>query len=193
MKKLSVLLCLFTLFFAFTCENEPLDFDVESSQTDSDLLGDWSLVEFSVQVSTSTDFQGQVISSDIDIYSTTVDYALNFTGSNFTTSGGYSYVADIVANGMNVEGEPYTLENVSGSGSYSVNVNEMTIDGSFFEFSFEGMDFAELSGEQTATFEISDNGQTLVFSQDDTTTETDSATGLTTTSTQVSSSVWVRQ
>lgn len=193
MKKLSVLLCLFTLFFAFTCENEPLDFDAESSQTDSDLLGDWSLVEFSVQVSTSTDFQGQVISSEIDIYSTTVDYNLNFTESNFTTNGGYSYVADIVANGMNVEGEPYTLENVSGSGSYSVNGNEMTIDGSFFEFSFEGMDFAELSGEQTATFEISDNGQTLVFSQDDTTTETDSATGLTTTSTQVSSSVWARQ
>ena len=51
MKKLSVLICLFTLFFAFTCENEPLDFDAESSQTDSDLLGDWSLVEFSVQVS----------------------------------------------------------------------------------------------------------------------------------------------
>ncbi|WP_426431928.1 hypothetical protein ACPX19_05270 [Winogradskyella sp. HB-48] len=193
MKKLSVLLCLFTLFFAFTCENEPLDFDAESSQTDSDLLGDWSLVEFSVQVSTSTDFQGQVISSDIDIYSTTVDYNLNFTESNFTTNGGYSYVADIVANGMNVEGEPYTLESVSGSGSYSVNGNEMTIDGSFFEFSFEGMDFAELSGEQTATFEISDNGQTLVFSQDDTTTETDAATGLTTTSTQISSSVWARQ
>ena len=102
-------------------------------------------------------------------------------------------MADIVANGMNVEGEPYTLENVSGSGSYSVNGNEMIIDGSFFEFSFEGMDFAELSGEQTATFEISDNGQTLVFSQDNTTTETDAATGLTTTSTQVSSSVWARQ
>ncbi|MCB0398508.1 MAG: hypothetical protein KDD26_02600 [Winogradskyella sp.] len=193
MKKLSVLLCLFTLFFAFTCENEPLDFDAESSQTDTDLIGDWILEEFNVQVSTTTDFQGQVISSDIDVYSTTVDYTLNFTESNFTTNGSYSYVADIVANGMNVEGEPYTLEDVSGSGSYSVNGNEMTIDGSFFEFSFEGMDFAELSGEQTATFEISDNGQTLVFSQDETTTETDAATGLTTTSTQVSSSVWTRQ
>lgn len=193
MKKLSALFCLFTLFFAFTCENEPLDFDAESSQTDTDLIGDWILEEFNVQVSTTTDFQGQVISSDIDVYSTTVDYTLNFTESNFTTNGSYSYVADIVANGMNVEGEPYTLEDVSGSGSYSVNGNEMTIDGSFFEFSFEGMDFAELSGEQTATFEISDNGQTLVFSQDETTTETDAATGLTTTSTQVSSSVWARQ
>ena len=56
MKKLSVLLCLFTLFFAFTCENEPLDFDAETAETETDLLGDWDLVEFDVQVSTSTDF-----------------------------------------------------------------------------------------------------------------------------------------
>jgi hypothetical protein len=193
MKKLSVLLCLFTLFFAFTCENEPLDFDAETAETETDLLGDWDLVEFDVQVSTSTDFQGQVISSDIDVYSTTVAYTVNFTGSNFTTNGSYSYVADIVANGMVVEGEPYTLEDVSGSGTYSVNGNEITIDGSFFEFTFEGMDFAELDGEQTAMFQITDNGQTLIFTQDDTTTETDTATGLTTTSTQVSSSVWTRQ
>lgn len=192
MKKLLSLLCLFTLFFAFTCENEPLDFDVETGGTDSDLLGEWNLVEFDVEVSTSTNFQGQEISSDIEVYSTTVDYTLNFTENNFTTNGSYSYVADIIANGMNIEGEPYTLENVSGSGSYSVNGNEITIDGSFFEFSFEGMDFAELNGEQTATFEISDNGQTLIFSQNETTTETDAATGVTSTSTQVSSSVWTR-
>lgn len=192
MKKLTILLCLFTLFFAFTCENEPLDFDSESTQTETELLGDWNLVSFDVQVSATTDFQGQVISSDIDVYSTTVNYTLNFTETSFDTNGSYSYVADIVANGMNIEGEPYTLENVSGNGSYSVSGSEITVDSSFFEFSFDGMDFAELSGEQTATFQISDNRQTLVFSQDDTTTETDVATGLTTTSTQMSSSVWTR-
>jgi len=192
MKKILSLLCLFTLFFAFTCENEPLDFDAETGGTDSDLLGEWNLVEFDVQVSTSANFQGQDISSNIEVYSTTVDYTVNFTENNFTTNGSYSYVADVVANGMNIEGESYTLDNVSGSGSYSVTGNEITVDGSFFEFSFEGANFAEFDEEQTVMFQITDNGQTLIFTQDETTTETDAATGLTTTTTQVSSSVWTR-
>jgi hypothetical protein len=192
MKKLFPLLCLFTLLFAFTCEDEPLDFDAETS-TDSDpeLLGEWNLVSFDASVSTTTNFQGQQISSDVDINSTTVNYTIDFTESNFNTSGSYSYIADITANGINIPAEPYTLTDVNGSGSYSVNGNEMTIDGSFFEFSFQGMDFEELQGEQTANFQITDNGQTLTFSQNETTTDTD-PTGATVTSTQVSTSVWTR-
>lgn len=192
MKKLSALLCLFTLFFAFTCENEPLDFDAETGETDVELLGEWNLSEFTAEVSTSTEFQGQQISSDVEVYSTTVDYTLNFTESNFNTNGSYSYIASVTVNGTEVPQEPYTLTDVSGSGGYSVNGNEMTTDGAFFEFTFEGMDFSELDEGQTATFQISDNGQTLTFSQSDTTTQTDPATGAVVTSSQVSSSVWTR-
>ncbi|WP_439152623.1 hypothetical protein [Winogradskyella sp.] len=191
MKKLFPLLCLFTLLFAFTCEDEPLDFDAESFDADPELLGEWNLISFDASVSTSTNFQGQQIESDVEINSTTVDYTLNFTQSNFNTNGSYSYIADVTANGIDIPAEPYTLTDVNGNGSYSVSGNEMTIDGSFFEFSFEGMDFAELQGEQTVTFQITDNGQTLTFSQNDTTTETD-PTGATVTSFQVSTSVWSR-
>jgi hypothetical protein len=196
MKKLSAFLCLFTLFFAFTCENEPLDFEPETGETevtDEALLGVWNLTEFDVEVGTSTNFQGQQIASEVEIYSTTVDYTLNFTESNFTTNGSYSYIADVTANGIDVPSEPYTLDNVSGSGSYSVDGNEMTVDGSFFEFSFEGMDFSQLDGEQTAPFTLSNDGQTLTFSQNETTTDNDEATGAAITSTQVSTSVWSRE
>lgn len=195
MKKIVALFCLFSLLTAFTCENEPLD-DIEigsGNNNNDDLVGTWNLVEFETSVSTNTNFQGQELSSDIEVYSTTVDYTVTFTETNFNTNGSYSYVADIVANGIEVSGEPYTLENVSGNGSYSTNGNEITTDGSFFEFSFEGMDSSVLDGPQSATFEISSDGQTLTFSQNDTTTDTDSATGVTTTSSQVSSSVWVKQ
>lgn len=194
MKKLFPLLCLFTLLFAFTCEDEPLDFDVESSNnnTDSELIGEWNLSSFDISVSTTTNFQGQEISSDIEIYSTTVDYELDFTQNNFNTNGSYSYIADVTANGISVPTESYTLNNVNGSGSYSVSGNEMTVDGSFFEFTFEGMDFAELDGEQTANFEITNNGQTLTFSQNETTNEIDATTGAEITSSVVSTSVWTR-
>ncbi len=192
MKKLLALLCLSTLFFAFTCENEPLDFDPETGGTDAALLGEWNLSGFEVSLNTSTDFQGVEITSDLEVYSTTEDYTLNFAANSYTTNGSYSYIAEITANGIVIPAEPYTLDNVSGSGNYSVNGNEITVDGSFFEFTFEGMDFSELDGEQTATFEISDNGQTLTFSQNETTTETDATTGAVVTSTQVSTSVWTR-
>lgn len=198
MKKLLAAFCLFSLLTAFTCENEPLDFDVESSdtggngQTDASLLGDWQLVEFDVELNTATDFMGQSISSDVEIFSTTVDYTVNFTETNFTTNGSYSYEAEITANGINVPQDPYTLTDVSGNGTYTTQGNEITIDGSFFEFSFDGMDFDELTGPQTVMFEISNNGQTLTFTQNETITDTEPSTGATITTTQVSTSVWTR-
>ena len=194
MRKLSSLFCLFILLTAFTCEDEPLDFDVETSETNVELIGAWDLVEFNVEMSSSTSVGGLEIASGAEIYSTTVDYTVNFSESNFTTNGSYSYVADIVVNENEVQGEPYTLENVSGSGNYTVNGNEMTVDGSFFEFTLEGMeDTSFLDGEQTATFQLSDNGQTLTFSQNETLTQSDEITGSVITSTTVSTSVWTRQ
>jgi hypothetical protein len=176
MKKLLALMCLFSLLTAFTCENESLDdnIDTSSNTNNNDLIGSWNLLEFDASVSSSTSFQGQEFSSEVVILSTDVAYVLTFTQSNFNTEGGYSYTADIVANGMEFPGEPNTIDNVTGSGAYSTNGNEMTIDGSFFEFTFEGMDFSQLQGEQTVT-------------------ETDVATGSTTTSVISSTSSWSRE
>lgn len=193
MKKLLSLFCLFSLLTAFTCEDEPIDFDAENNQTNLEILGEWDLVEFTAEVGSSTTVGGFQIASDIEIYSTTVDYIVNFSESDFATNGSYSYVADIVVNGNESQGEPYTLENVSGSGGYAVNGNEMTIDGSFFEFTFEGVDDTSFfDDEQTVTFQLSNNGQTLTFSQNETNTLSDDITGSVTTSTTVSSSVWTR-
>ncbi|MDY2586207.1 hypothetical protein [Winogradskyella aquimaris] len=193
MKKLTILLCLFTLFFAFTCENEPLDFDSESTQTETELLGDWDLVEFDVSVSSTTNFQGQEFTSDVQILSIDENYTLSFTAGNYSTSGGYTLTADVITNGVEVSGEPYSIENITGSGSYSVNGNEMIVDGSFFEFTFDGIDLSQFQGEQTTDFQVSVDGQTLTFFQNETTNETDATTGITTTNVIVSSSVWTRQ
>lgn len=196
MKKLLSLFCLFTLLTAFTCENEPLDSDVdlETGDTNIDLIGTWDLVEFSTTLGNEMDFAGQIITSDLDVYSTETNYILEFTANTFTTNGNYSYNASVVVDGVEFSNEPYTLDNVSGSGSYSTNGNEMTVDGQFFEFSFEGeMDSSALEGEQTATFELSEDGQTLTFTQNEIVVTDDAATGTTVTSNVQGSSVWVRQ
>jgi len=194
MKKFLALLSIFTLLTAFTCENEALDNDIDSSTDNNEnLVGMWSLQEFEVSVSTSTNFEGQVISSDIDVYSTEVNYTLEFAENTFTTNGNYTYHTTIVVNGDEVSNEPYSLDDVTGSGTYSTDGNEMTVDGSFFEFNFEGMDESITEGEQTGTFQLSDDGQTLIFLQDETETQNDPTTGIVITSSTVSSSVWSRQ
>ncbi|WP_299098211.1 hypothetical protein [uncultured Winogradskyella sp.] len=195
MKKLLSLFCLFTLLTAFTCEDEPIDDGIDSgpNNTNVALIGTWDLTDFSVTLETSTDFNGQSFTSDIDIQSTEENYELTFTESNFTTSGNYTYDTSIVVNGEIAQSEPYTLENVSGSGTYTTSGNVMTVDGSFFEFEFEGMDDSALQGEQTGTFDISADGQTLTFSQDETVSQTEPTTGTVTSSTTVSTSVWTKQ
>ena len=191
MKKFLALLSLFSLLTAFTCENEPLDDGIlDNTSTNDNLIGTWNLVEFNIDLTTSSSFEGQETTSNIVVNSTEVDYVLEFTGSTFSANGSYTYNTNSVVNEAEVSSETYTLTNVSGSGFYTTNENEMTVDGSFFEFEFEGdIDTSALEGEQTATFEISDDGETLTFSQNETTTETNAATGLQANVTKISTSV----
>ena len=52
------------------------------------------------------------------------------------------------------------------------------------------VDTSAFEGEQTATFQLSDDGQTLTFTQDDVTTQTDPTTGTEITINNNSTSVW---
>ena len=196
MKKLLSLLCLFTLLTAFTCEDEAIDSDIdlETGDTNLDLVGLWDLQDFSTSLGNEMQFANQTIVSDLEVYSTEANYTLEFTTNTFNTNGNYSYNATVVLDGIEFSSEPYTLDNVTGSGSYSTSGNEMTLDGQFFEFSFEGeMDSSALEGEQTATFELSEDGQTLTFTQNEVIVTEDAATGTVVTSNVQGSSVWGRQ
>lgn len=198
MKKFLALLSLFTLLTAFTCENEPLGDGVVSNSNNNNttnvaLIGTWSLEDFSVSLNTVTNFDGETFASEIEIESTQEDYDLEFTETTFLTNGNYSYSTNITVDGEMMSSDTYTISSVEGNGSYSTNGNQMTTDGTFFEFEFEGMDESALQGEQTATYSLSSDGQTLTFSQDETTTETDPTTGIEVTNTINSTSVWARQ
>lgn len=83
-------MCLFSLLTAFTCENESLDdnIDTSSNTNNNDLMGSWNLLELEASVSSSISFQGQELSSEVHILSTDVTYVLSFTQSNFSTEGG---------------------------------------------------------------------------------------------------------
>lgn len=191
-KSFLLFLSLFILLTAFTCENEPLEGEYEtldfsntgsntpggnsggeSSSNSEDLIGTWDLVSLDLDMTSSFDPGTGMMVTGLNVESTEVDYQVTFTETNFNTEGSYSYTTQIETAGM-VINDSYTMQNVTGTGQYTTNGNQITTQGSFFQFIFEGMDDSLFDDEQTATYEISDNGQTLTFLQDETTVNTDS-------------------
>lgn len=195
LKSLSFLTLSLLLITSLSCDNEPLDSDFNSGTDGNNngnpsgsLVGSWELIEFNNSVQNSVNFNGETIENEVDLDSYYADYILTFAANTFTANGSYSYNTSINVTGQPTITDTYTLEGVSGSGDYSVDGNTMTRTGSFFEFSFDGTDFSELDGEQTADFELSADGQTLTFYQN--TTETNNEGGTEVVSTIVGTSTW---
>jgi hypothetical protein len=190
MKKLSFLFSLFVLLTAFTCENEPLEGDFINEEISNDnpsLIGTWTLVDFSADINSVSSFGGIDFVLDFSTQAVSADYELTFTASNYTVFGDYELASSTTFDG---ETTTYTdsYTDVSGAGVYSTQGNLMTVDGSFFEFDLEGAPMEVAQGEQTAQFELSADGQTLTFSQDE--VQTLNEAGSQTTTSTVSISVW---
>jgi len=79
---------------------------------------------------------------------------------------------------------------VTGSGTYTNDESTITINGSFFELEWNGIDLTATQGEQTANYEINADDQ-LVISQNDVVTS--NTGGATVTTSVVSTSVWERK
>ncbi len=193
MKKFTYLFCLFILCSAFTCENEPLEGDFVTEEVDPDnqvngsLVGSRSLVSMDADMTTTTSFQGFDFSGVFDAEVTDSDYTLVFAEDTYTVSGDYEMTITSTFDGVT---ETYTdsYTNVTGGGNYSTNGNIMTVDGQFFEFDLEGAPTDVASGEQMAEFQLSNDGQTLTFFQDETITQNEA--GFEATVEVVSTSVW---
>lgn len=195
-KSLLPFLSLFILLSAFTCENESLDYDQESidsinnsnnSSNNADLVGTWDLVSFNVDMLNSATLPSGDMITEILVSSTSTDYQVTFTNTEFSTTGSYSYDTFIEAGGISQQ-DNLTLTDVTGSGSYTTDGNEITTEGAFFDFSFEGVDQSAFEDNQTSNYSISADGQTLTFSQNQTTLQ--SANGFETEIDIVAESIW---
>jgi len=202
MKKISFLLCLFVAFTVYNCQNETLDDDLlgitdsnnpnnpnNPSGSTEGLAGEWELISFTSTVSSVTNIAGADVESNVAIESTTTDYTMIFTNSTFTAEGSYTYNTDISTAGVN-SSDSYTLEDVTGSGSYTTSGNTMTVSGAFYEFTYEGVEQPDLDADQTVQFGITNNGDTLTFTENS--TETQGAAGFTVEVTKTGTSVWAR-
>ena len=149
----------------------------------------WTVISFDADVESTTMTQGQTIASVVDIVGGNMAYDLTLNGSEFTTAGDYEMTITSTVNGM-TQTSTDGYSDVTGGGSYSNDATTLTIDGSFFELEWNGIDLTSTGGEQTVDYAINADDQ-LVISQND--TSTTDANGIMITTTVVSTSVWERK
>lgn len=179
-----------SILFASCGGDDPVDDPMDPSSM-SGIQDEWTLVSLDIEVTTTLVLPIGNTETVVTITGTDYDYDLNFNESDWTTSGGYDYLATVTLDDMQLSSSDVPVTGVSGSGNYTVDGDQMIVDGSFFEIEENGMiTTSAFEGEQTADFEINGDDQ-LIFSQDQ--TEEQMEQGLTSTSRIISTSVWERK
>ena len=193
MKKLGYLLSVFIIFSSFTCDNEPLDNDFTNTDPTSGsqaIVGEWTAVTFETFADVSAEFIGITINTENDIIGQNMDYNVTFGVGTFTTNGSYDLLVTATVDGQDPVTNTSSVENVSGSGEYSVTGNTITFSDSFFDVEIDGVDDSLSSGPQTAQYSISTDGETLTITQNE--QQTFSENGVSSTIEISSTSVWQR-
>ncbi len=185
MLKLSKLVFMFSLLLLMSACNK--DDDGGSS---SSLIDTWTAESFNAVIETTIDNSGTITTAKSTITGSNLSYDLTFTSNAFTTAGGYNIAVSTEVDGMVASSSDDAYTNVAGSGTYTTSGNVMTVNGTFFDFTFNGTNFAATSPTLSTNYEINSDGK-LVFSQDETPTTTTS--GITATSKITSTSVWVKK
>ncbi len=173
------------LIFINACAN-----DDDVSTDPESLIGTWSAISFNADIESSTMVEEEDFLISTIALGSNFDYNVTFTESAFTTSGGYDMTTSGSFNGDIISESTDSYSNVSGSGTYTADNSSLTIGGSFFAFEFNGMNLDSQGSTQTVSYEINSNNE-LVITQNETMETTTS--GVTSTTTIVSSSTWEKQ
>lgn len=137
------------------------------------LLGRWMAVSFSVEVTSMSTINDEVINSTISIEGVDLDYGVNFMESNYTTMGEYSYTITGEVGDMDLPSTSERLIDIEGVGEYVIMGDTLLIEGQFFTYKLDGMDISAEGGEGLVIVEITDNDD-LIIRQDET---VDNSTG----------------
>ncbi|MCH2194298.1 hypothetical protein [Kordia sp.] len=174
MKKTSLLLLIFISLTAFTCENEALDDGVEETANTNNtnnpgtLLGTWRAVSLEADIQTTTTILGIPISTTGTITGVDLDYTVTFTENTYVATGDYSIESSFSIAGEAPTTTTQSLTDQTNSGNYEdVGNNTIVTNDPFFTITTPGVDTSAITGEpQQLTYQLSADGQTLTFVQD---------------------------
>ncbi len=173
---------LMTLLLA-ACGND------DETTPSSDLEDTWTAISVDIDLDMTTEVAGQTVISDVVITGENLAYDLTLDGGDFTTDGSYDMNVMATVSGV-PQNSVDNYSDVTGAGTYSTDGDVITINGSFYELEYNGIDLYASNDEQSANYTINSDDQ-LVISQNETSTSTTG--GATTTVTISSTSVWERK
>lgn len=157
---------------------------------DETFVGIWDAVSFNADVNSTTVVAGQSIVSESSFEGQNMNYVLTFQDTDWTTMGNYDLQTRVSSGGVVVSDQVVSYNNIEGQGTYSTTPTEITVDGSLFTLSVNGMNVGDTGGPSTAAYTFNGPDE---FSINQNETMTSTTNGVTTTSIVMSTSVWRRQ
>ena len=158
-----VLLGLIALVAACGSEGEP-------TATPSHLIGTWTLTELSGNSQATATENGLEYTANNDFTGSAFNYDLTLTEKEFMTNGSYLLNNQVSVDGLVLSMSVDTITGTNGSGTYTINGNEITTMGAFIDNELNGGEAFLDSDSQTSQFEIDDQGL-LIITLDQTTEE----------------------
>lgn len=186
--KITNFLVILILFILTACggnENTP--------SPEATLTGTWELEEFSANIETSTAFSGTTTEAIINVDGKNLDYRLTFSETAYTTEGSYGYEGN-----MEVDGDKSSFDlavsDVTGNGTYTLADDELTSEGAFFNFEFQGMNIDAGQGETKVTITKLSNTELVILQDEEKVIEeTQGGFTFTVTNKTVGKSVWKKK
>ena len=158
MKILKVFLALTVLIFFNACSDDDGTTPVDSES----LVGTWEAISLNVDSEINTTVLQIPIQTQTTTVGENIDYEVTFTETEYTAVGGYDLTTTGTINGVPSDFDPVSITGISETGTYSINGNQITIDGNLYEFEADGISLSEPSEQQVAQIALNSNGDLVI-------------------------------
>lgn len=131
-KTLKQVVLLFLLSISiFSCESND-----DTLETSGELLGDWELISYTTNGSTTTNFQGESLTAIFSGEALNIDYIMTFTenpNKAITENSSFDFELNSSVNGESTT-DTTTINNLNAESEWSRNGNILIISGEFGSF-----------------------------------------------------------
>ncbi len=133
MKKFTSTIALVILsFIALSCANDDNNNSDESNETNL-LIGEWSMVDFTADLTNSFIFEGLPVNAQSDVEGSNFDYNIIFSEDNtLMTNGTYDITITTSVLGQIIDEQITSIPDAESSGMWSLEGNQLTTTGLSF-------------------------------------------------------------
>jgi len=164
MKILRLLSLIVTVTLFVACSS---DDDQGSSPVDQEsLIGTWEMISLNVDTEFSGNVSGIPVTSSTTSVGENFNYTITFTETTYNSSGTYDIVTTGTINGVPLDEDRETVNDVNESGTYEFVDGELTVDGTLVDTEDLSSDLEGVEIDPSFEASLNSNGE-LVIEQSD--------------------------